>query len=132
MSVLSVIVPRELATALRKSPQNFFCDTRIFLLQDDAGVSYLCDVANQPAPDKEVVSFRITRHLKRRLDILAKKREQSLTELVENLMTSATRNVELSPDDYRQIAEATERARAGKKEDGRRKRPAAPRAETEA
>lgn len=115
---------RETALAFRRLHQKKLCGTRIFLLRDDAGVSYLYTVANEPAPDKEVVSFRISRALKRRLEKLATARKVTLTELVESLMTTATTNVILTADDYREIAEATDRAQTKRKIDRRRKRPA--------
>jgi hypothetical protein len=68
---------------------------------------------NQHSPDKEVLGFYIPRPLAQRVRKAAKARGLSITAFIEETLTHATRNTELKPEDYRAIAEATERAIRG-------------------
>lgn len=68
------------------------------------------DVPNQPALDRTQLCVRLPRSLKKRLEKLAKTRGVSLTELVEVLILKHVADVELTPDDYREIANEIERA----------------------
>lgn len=63
---------------------------------------------NQPSPDKEVLSFQVPRTLKRRLQILAKTRRETLSELIVSILTNATINITLTPEDYQIIARAVQ------------------------
>lgn len=79
------------------------------------GVSNLSNIhwkpmPDQPSPDKVSLSVRVPRTLSQRLKKLAAQRGEPVSELVTWLFTRATNEVELTPDDYRQIAEDTERA----------------------
>ncbi|HSI84261.1 MAG: hypothetical protein ACAI35_26255 [Candidatus Methylacidiphilales bacterium] len=65
---------------------------------------------NQHAPDKASVGIWIPRTLKRRLEKEAKARKMPLSDLIVFLYDQATRDVELTPEDYLQIAEDTRRA----------------------
>jgi len=66
---------------------------------------------NQPSLDKEVLSFQVPRTLKVRVAKLAKKRGEYMSETVISTLTHATKDIELTPEDYREIAAAIERAR---------------------
>lgn len=66
---------------------------------------------SQHAPDKICVSAWVPRTLQKRLSNKAKKEKKTLTELVEDLYNDATRDIELTPDDYIEIAKETEAAR---------------------
>lgn len=74
---------------------------------------------NQPAPDKVVLALRISRALKRRLEKLAKLRKETLTDVVIGILNQQVQNVELTPDDYRKIADEIEAARKGDAPDQR-------------
>jgi hypothetical protein len=64
---------------------------------------------NQPSPDKEVLSFQVPRTLKRRLQILAKSRKETLSQLIVSILTNATINITLTPEDYQAIAKAVQK-----------------------
>jgi predicted DNA-binding protein len=70
----------------------------------------ICAVPNQPATDRTQLCVRLPRTLKKRLEKLANKRGLTLTELIETLIQQQVANVELSPDEYREIANDIERA----------------------
>jgi hypothetical protein len=65
---------------------------------------------NQHAADKEVIGFYIPRTLARRIRKAAKSRGLTITAFIEEILTHATRNTELTPDDYIAIAQATKDA----------------------
>lgn len=65
---------------------------------------------DQPSPDKVSLSVRVPRTLAQRLKTLARQRGETVSELLVGIFTKATDDVELTPDDYRQIALDTERA----------------------
>jgi hypothetical protein len=65
---------------------------------------------NQHSPDKEVIGFYIPRTLAARVRKAAKTRGLTITAFIEEILTHATRQTVLSPEDYIQIAEATKRA----------------------
>jgi hypothetical protein len=80
------------------------------------------------APDKTCVATWIPRTLERKLKKRANERKfEFFSGYIEHLFTTATNDVELTPEDYHQIARETEQAR--KKID---RRMAAARAETKA
>jgi|GEM_PF-5592813 len=64
---------------------------------------------NQHKADKEVIGFYISRELSQKIRKAAKQRGLTITAFVEETLTHATRKIALMPEDYRQIAEATER-----------------------
>lgn len=70
----------------------------------------LTPMPNQGSPDKDVLSVRIPRPLKKRLEKLAAKRGLKVAALVEQIITQHVTEITLSPNDYRQIAEETELA----------------------
>lgn len=75
------------------------------------GLSNLSFVPNQHSPDKICVSAWVSRTVHARLVKEGKRRGMSLTEFVEHLYNHAVKDVELTPQDYRRIADQTERAR---------------------
>jgi hypothetical protein len=74
---------------------------------------------NQPSPDKVVVSFRIPRTLKVRLEKAAATLKMNLSEFIEFVLFRETQNIELTPDDYRRIAQETDAAKKGRSTDQR-------------
>jgi hypothetical protein len=66
---------------------------------------------NQHSPDKICISAWVGRPLHRRLTKAAKARKMTLTDYAEHLYAQATREIELTAEDFRQIAEAVERAK---------------------
>jgi len=65
---------------------------------------------NQHAPDKICVSAWVPRTVHLRLVKASKRGGMSVTEYVEHLYNNATKEIELTPEDYRKIALATEQA----------------------
>jgi hypothetical protein len=71
------------------------------------------EMPNQHAADKICVSTYVPRTLHRQLQVAAKKRGfETLTDFIEHIYTYATKDVELTPTDYREIARATEAAKS--------------------
>jgi hypothetical protein len=106
-----VNLPTEIAFALKK-----YANTKkIFDAKIHFGVRHRQSqhMPNQRSADKVCVSAYVPRTTQRRLKKLADKRGQSLTELVESLYIEATREIELTPEDYRQIANEVEQAARG-------------------
>lgn len=66
---------------------------------------------NQHSPDKICLSAWIERDLHRRVLKAAKAKGMTLTEYAEHLYAKATRDIELTAEDYREIAEAIDRAK---------------------
>jgi hypothetical protein len=60
--------------------------------------------------DKDHLNIWIQRGLMKKLNKLAKDRGESLTDVVAWILTKAVANVELTSDDYREIAEETKKA----------------------
>jgi len=65
---------------------------------------------NQHAADKEVLGFYIPRTLAQRVRKAARARRLTITAIIEEILTHATTQIELTPQDYRDIAAATESA----------------------
>jgi len=76
-------------------------------------------VANQPAPDKTMFALRIPRALKVRIQKAAKHHRMSLTDFVMFVLQRETKDVELTPDDYRRIAKEIEAVKSGNPVDNR-------------
>lgn len=74
---------------------------------------------NQPAPDKAMIALRVSRLLKARLLKLAKQRKMSLTDLVVFIWQRETKDVELTSEEVRKIAEEIAEAERGAKHDNR-------------
>lgn len=65
---------------------------------------------NAHAADKEVMGFYIPRALARKVRKAAKSQGLTVTAFIEQVLTHGTRHVELTPEDYEEIAQATRRA----------------------
>lgn len=76
-------------------------------------------VPNQPHPDKAMLALRIPRALKARIEKAAKSRKMTTTDYVEWSLTASVRDVILTADDYRKIAEATAKATSSHRPDQR-------------
>jgi predicted DNA-binding protein len=68
---------------------------------------------NAHAADKEVLGFYIPRTLATRVRKAAKARGITITAFIEEVLTHGTTHIELTPEDYEAIAEATRRALYG-------------------
>jgi hypothetical protein len=68
---------------------------------------------NKRSATKTYVSAWIPRALKRKLEKLAKARGESITELVEYILNKGTSNIELTANDYEQIAAEVRAAENG-------------------
>jgi len=82
----------------------------IFLLKGFSNLLSSVFMPNQHAPDKETIAFYGSRTLSKRVRKAAKQRKLTLTSFIEETLTHATSHIELTPEDYREIAEATQRA----------------------
>ncbi len=67
-------------------------------------VCHTYDMANQGAADKVHLTMRIPIALRKRLQRLAKKRDETLTDVVLTVLQKAVKDIELSPADFREIA----------------------------
>ena len=65
---------------------------------------------SQRAADKETLSFYVPRTLGRRLRKLAKMLKVTLTDVVVMVLSRETNHIELTPEDYEEIARATRAA----------------------
>lgn len=70
------------------------------------------EMANQPSPDKRVLSIRIPRTLYLKLSILAEKYGLALSEVCTVIFEKETENIELTAEHYEQIAREIRTARA--------------------
>jgi uncharacterized protein (DUF1778 family) len=66
---------------------------------------------NQPSPDKAMVNLRLSRELKMTAERAAKARGMTLTDFCAWIIQRETRDIILTPDDYRKIAQQIENAR---------------------
>jgi hypothetical protein len=67
---------------------------------------------NQHSPDKAVLSFYISRALKLRLQRLAEKNGTTLSQLIVAILSVETEDIELTAEDYEQIAKEVRAAKA--------------------
>jgi len=77
---------------------------------------------NKRSPSKAYISAWVARPLKRRLEKLAKSRDESVTDLVVWLLTKATDNVELTSEEYAEITKEVRKAERGTSQRVRRPR----------
>lgn len=68
---------------------------------------------NQHAADKVCIGTWVPRTTRRRLVKKAKAENKKLGNLLEDLYNDATRDIELTPEDYREIAKEIEDAQRG-------------------
>jgi len=69
----------------------------------------------QRHPDKTTLSVYLPRTLMQRLRRLAAERGETVTTVIEAMVTAQTRDIVLSPEDYEQIAQETRQALSGRK-----------------
>ena len=104
---LTLTVPRETAAKLAKTGNELSLDGSKTPWQR-------VDVPGQRHPDKTTLSVYLPRTLMQRLRRLATEQGTSVTAVVENAVTNATRKVVLQPEDYEQIAAETRKAMKGR------------------
>jgi hypothetical protein len=104
---LSLEIPRELAAKIRKRQKKSS-------KKGCAGVLDLVGLHNvmpsQRAADKDTLSFYVPRTLKRRLQKLAEMLGATLTDIVVMILAKETNRIELTAEDYEQIAAETRAA----------------------
>lgn len=113
---LQALVPADVAEKVRKKIKQ----GSKFLLTRASGVGNLRSsiefMPGQHSPDKISVGLWISRAIHARLVKEAKSRKfGTISDFLEYLFVQATKNVELDENDYRKIADDTERARRGEK-----------------
>lgn len=106
MKALLLVVPRETALKLSKVSH--------FPLDWSKTPGQGAAVPGQRHPDKTTLSVYLPRTLMQRLRRLAAQRGESVTTVVEALVTHHTRDVTLTPEDYEQIARETREAIKGR------------------
>jgi len=89
---ITVAIPKETSFALKKGVAHL------------NWVYYTESMPDQPAADKDTITIRVSRALKKRLQKLAERRNESLTDVVLGFIEKAVRGVELTAQDYKQIA----------------------------
>lgn len=104
-----LVAPRETAAKLQRASHRIFF-AEIPLTTESRECNTPSAMANQRSPDKTILTVWLPRTLFARLQKAAGQRQETLTQLVTDLITHATENVELTPEDYRRIADETEKA----------------------
>jgi hypothetical protein len=101
---LRLPIPRETALKLQR---------RDFFLVDGYKTPWqIADVPGQRHRDKTTLSVYLTRPLMQRLRRLAAQRGETVTTVIESMVMVQTRDVELTPEDYEQIARETREAQS--------------------
>lgn len=106
---MTVPIAREVALKLTRKEGGVFFE-EILLTVNDCECNTPTVMANQRHPDKTILTVWIPRTMDARLRKAAKSRKETLTELVTSLITNATSTIQLTPEDYRRIADETEKA----------------------
>jgi hypothetical protein len=102
---ISLHLPRELVAKVRqKKNQKRGCPGVLDL------VALHSVMPSQRAADKDTLSFYVPRTLKRRLQKLAKMLGSTLTDIVVMILAKETNRIELTAEDYEQIAAETRAA----------------------
>jgi hypothetical protein len=104
---LRLPIPRETALKLQRLPT--------FLVDGSKTPWQIAAVPGQRHPDKTTLAVYLPRTLMQRLRRLAAERGDTVTTVVEAMVTAQTRSVELTPEDYEQIARETRAAQSGKR-----------------
>ena len=107
MTRLSFPIPRETARKLSRLAD--------FALDGSKTPFHCSNVPGQRHPDKTTLSVYLPRTLMQRLRRLAAGRGETVTAVVEAMVTAQTREVVLDPEDYEQIARETRAAQGGTK-----------------
>ncbi len=66
---------------------------------------------NKPNPENQMINFRLNRALKRKLDKLASVSGTSATAIITQWIVDGTQHIELSAEDYEEIAAAIREAK---------------------
>lgn len=102
MFTILLTTPRETALKLHGSE---------YLLLDGSKTPFqVGPVPGQRHPDKTTLSVYLPRTLMQRLRRLANERGETVTTVIESMVTAQTRKIELTPEDYEQIARETRAA----------------------
>lgn len=101
---LLLTIPRETSLKLQRLPRDFHIDGSKTPWQVSA-------VPGQRHPDKTTLAVYLPRTLMQRLRRLAAERGETVTTVVEAMVTAQTRKVVLTPEDYEQIARETRAAK---------------------
>jgi hypothetical protein len=105
MTLCSTLLPRETAKKIQILGE---------LVLDGSKTPFqITAVPGQRHPDKTTLSVYLPRPLMQRLRRLAASRGETVTTVIESMVTAQTRAVVLTPEDYEQIARET-RAAQGK------------------
>lgn len=70
-------------------------------------------MANQPSPYKQIIGARIDRELYCKVETLAKKYKLTMSQLLVMILERETRDIELTEEQYEQIAREIRAAKAG-------------------
>ncbi len=107
MTSFSFLLPRETARKLSRRGE---------IVLDGSKTPFHCsNVPGQRHPDKTTLSVYLPRTLMQRLRRLAAERGETVTTVIEAMVTAQTREVVLTPEDYEQIAQETRQAQSGRK-----------------
>ena len=107
MTSLSFLLPRETARKLSRLGE---------IVLDGSKTPFNCSkMPGQRHPDKTTLSVYLPRTLMQRLRRLATERGETVTTVIEAMVTAQTREVVLTPEDYEQIAQETRQAQSGRK-----------------
>lgn len=102
MITLPLTIPRETALKLQR--------VATLTLDGSKTPFQVAAVPGQRHPDKTTLSVYLPRTLMQRLRRLAAERGETVTTVIESMVTAQTRKVELTPEDYEQIAQETRAA----------------------
>ena len=105
MTICSTLLPRETAKKIQILGE--------IILDGSKTPFQISAVPGQRHPDKTTLSVYLPRTLMQRLRRLAGDRGETVTTVIESMVTAQTRAVVLTPEDYEQIARET-RAGQGK------------------
>jgi hypothetical protein len=104
---LLLTIPRETALKLQRRQKYFHIDGSKTPWQ-------LAAVPSQRHPDKTTLSVYLPRTLMQRLRRMAAERGETVTTVIESMVTAQTREVVLTPEDYEQIARETRAAQTNR------------------
>ena len=104
---MQLFLPRETIAKIQKLDQ--------IVLDGSKTPVKILDMPGQRHPDKTTLSVYLPRTLMQRLRRLAAERGETVTTVIEGIVTTQTREVVLTPEDYEQIAQETRQAQSGRK-----------------
>lgn len=106
MTMFEILLPRETAVKIQRLPE--------FSIDGSKTPWQISPVPGQRHPDKTTLSVYLPRTLMQRLRRLAAERGDSVTTVIEAMVTAQTREVVLTPEDYEQIARETRAAQSSR------------------